>query len=99
MRLLQVFFALDQNRRGWLRRERNRRRRFRPIAAIAECFRGEFDQLCMRDISRRRDDQIARRVVVRMKLHRGFVIEKRNGFRRSFDRPAQRMIGKIRGVE
>jgi hypothetical protein len=67
--------------------------------AIAEHFLNQVCKLMMVDITGRGDYQVSRREIFRVKIDCLGLIERRNRHHSPFDWPAQRMIGKISGVE
>src|SRR3954470_8533454 len=101
MRLLQLFLLLDQNRRCgvWRYRRLSIRRKCSLVFAICESTFDQFNEHSMVNVAGCSDHKIAWRELSRMKCCRDFLIESRHSFRGTFDRTAERMFGKICGVE
>jgi hypothetical protein len=101
VRLFEFALLFDQNRRRWSRLEglnclwSYSRATFATVKRDAD----QFDQALVIDIPRGRDDQICVRELARVEPDGDFVIESRNGFPRAFDRPSERLVGKVSSVE
>src|SRR5689334_17288284 len=101
MCLFELTLLFDQDRRCRTRAATIDRTRSRGCATLAAVERSahELDQTIMIDVSRRSDDEVAVRELLRVKSDRGFVIKSRNGFARAFDRAPERLVRKVSSVE